>query len=87
VDRVRRRPRAGDVPLRRPAGYFSYLWTRGAAGIAMDYSCSAEKARLRFLLPSGAMPFAVTVDGKPVQFQIERAGGSDYAAFDAPAFR
>ena len=68
-------------------GYFSYLWTRDSAGIAMDYSCSAEKARVRVLLPSGAMPFAVTVDGKPVQFQIERAGGSDYAAFDAPAFR
>jgi hypothetical protein len=68
-------------------GYFSYVWTRDANGIGIDYSGSGERARARVYLPPGARPAAVTVGGKPVHFDIERATGSDYAVFDAPAFR
>ena len=68
-------------------GYFSYVWTRDAGGIGIEYSGSGDKARVRVLLPPGASPAAVTVDGKPAPFAIERAAGSNYAAFDVPARR
>jgi len=68
-------------------GYFSYVWTRDAGGIGIDYSGSGENARLRVLLPPGAKPSAVTVGGRPSRFDIETAGPSNYVTVDVPASR
>jgi hypothetical protein len=68
-------------------GYFSYVWTRDARGIGIDYSGSGENARLRVLLPPGAKASSVAAGGRPSRFDVEAAGPSNYVTIDVPASR
>lgn len=68
-------------------GYFTYVWARLAREIKVDFSGSGDKARVRVLLPAGAKPQAVTVDGKPSQFNVEQVAGSDYVVITTTALR
>jgi hypothetical protein len=69
------------------AGYFSYVWTRRERGIGLEFSGSGAKARIRILMPPGATPSAVKVDGTPAQFDIERIAGSSYVRVESEAQR
>ena len=89
-------PRWAATPVRRARvtfryaasdGYFSYVWTRGPRGLDVAYSGSGDRARLRLLLPTGSKPRAVSLDDKPVPFEVEQVADSAYVVVAVPAQR
>ncbi|MFL5800372.1 MAG: hypothetical protein ACJ8CR_01230, partial [Roseiflexaceae bacterium] len=60
-------------------GYVAYRWRRTAHALALDFTGSGERVRVRLLLPAGVEQVAkVTLDGAPQSYQIENLFGSRY---------
>ena len=66
-------------------GYFAYDWTHSGSTIRLLWSGSGETAVFRVLLPQGATPRSVTINGKPGEVRIEDVGSSRYMRLSAPA--
>jgi hypothetical protein len=73
--------RAARVVARYAAsnGYVAYRWRRAAHALALDFTGSGERVRMRLLLPEGMGQIVkVTLDGAPQVYQIENLFGSRY---------
>jgi hypothetical protein len=65
-------------------GYLAYRWRRGARSLALDFTGSGERVRMRLLLPQGVKTVAeVALDGKIQQYTIDEVFGSRYVVLDA----
>jgi hypothetical protein len=65
-------------------GYVAYTWSRGERSLKLDLTGTWEETRIRLLLPEGTPDtLSVTLDGAPVQAEIERVAGSRYLRLPA----
>jgi hypothetical protein len=66
-------------------GYVAYRWRRGFDGLALQLSTSAERTRLRLLLPPEAgEALTVQLNGAPTTFVVETVLFSRYVVLDVP---
>ncbi len=65
--------------------YFAYLWQIDEAKGTIGLTCSGSggQADFRVLLPEGCEAVEVTVQGKPVPFELAAVDQSRYAVFSA----
>ena len=63
-------------------GYVSYVYQKSSGGILLEFTGTADATRLEILLPVGAKPTALILNGATMPIRIRRVEKSRYVCLD-----